>query len=201
MASLWAGPCGHTSGMANLVYSAIVSLDGYVADAQGRFDWSMPDQEVHAAVNDLVRVVGTYLYGRRLYEVMAVWQDMGGDPDEAAEVTDFAEIWRSADKVVYSTTLETVSTPRTRLERAFDGDAIREMKARSERDIAIGGPTLAAHAFRAGLVDEVHLFMSPVLVGGGTRALPDGIRSALALVDQRRFGNGVVHLHHRMEIG
>ena len=187
--------------MANLVFSAIVSLDGYVADAEGRFDWSMPDHEVHAAVNDLVRDVGTYLYGRRLYEVMAVWQDMGGDPDEAAEVNDFAAIWQSADKVVYSTTLEGVSTPRTRLERAFDADAIRAMKAKSERDIAIGGPTLAAHAFRAGLVDDLHLFISPMLVGGGTRALPDGIRSALVLADQRRFGNGVVHLHHRMSAG
>ena len=115
--------------MANLIYSAIVSLDGYVADAEGRFDWSMPDHEVHAAINDLVRDVGTYLYGRRLYEVMGVWQDMGGDPDEAAEVNDFAEIWRSADKVVYSTTLHEVHTSRTRLERAFDADAIRAMKA------------------------------------------------------------------------
>jgi dihydrofolate reductase len=187
--------------MANLIYSAIMSMDGYVADAEGRFDWSMPDHEVHAAVNDLVREVGTYLYGRRLYEVMSGWQDMGGDPDEAAEVNDFAEIWRSADKVVYSTTLDEVPTPRTRLERAFDADAIRQMKAQSERDIAIGGPTLAAHAFREGLVDDLHLFISPMLVGGGTRALPDGFRSALVLLDQRRFGNGVVHLHYRMSTG
>ena len=187
--------------MANLIYSAIVSLDGYVADAEGRFDWSMPDHEVHAAINDLVRDVGTYLYGRRLYEVMAVWQDMGGDPDEAVEVNDFAEIWRSADKVVYSTTLDEVHTSRTRLERSFDGDAIRAMKAKSARDVAIGGPTLAAHAFRAGLVDDLHLFISPMLVGGGTPALPDGIRSALVMVDQRRFANGVVHLHYRIPVG
>jgi dihydrofolate reductase len=184
--------------MANLIYSAILSLDGYVADSEGRFDWSMPDEQVHAAVNELHREVGTCLYGRRLYEIMAVWETLGDDPDESAVVNEFADIWRSVDKVVYSTTLDGVSTPRTRLERVFDPEVIQVMKHDSERDIAIGGPGLAAHAIRAGIVDDFHLFVSPVIVGGGTRALPDGVRTSLDLVDQRRFDNGVVHLHYQL---
>jgi dihydrofolate reductase len=181
--------------MARLVYSVICSLDGYTADADGKFDWAMPDEEVHAFVNDLERPVGTYLYGRRMYETLAVWQTIGG-PEHHAIENDYAAIWRAADKIVYSTTLAAVSTPRTRLERAFDPEAIRRIVAGSDRDVSIGGPGLAAHAFRAGLVDDVHHLLHPVIVGGGTRALPDDVRLDLELVDEHRFGNGVVHLHH-----
>jgi len=182
--------------MGRLVYAAICSLDGYTVDADGKFDWAAPDEEVHAFVNDLERSVGTYLYGRRTYEVMAVWQTIGG-PEHPAVENEYAEIWRAAEKVVYSTTLESVSTPRTRLERTFDPAAVRQLVADAEGDVSIGGPGLAAHAFRAGLVDEVHHLVHPVVVGGGTRALPDGVRLDLELVSERRFAGGVVHLHHR----
>ena len=181
--------------MAKLIYTAITSLDGYVADEHGRWDWSMPDAEVHAFVNDLERPIGTHLYGRRMYEVLVAWETMD-DPDP--RMRDYAEIWRAADKIVYSSSLEAVSSARTRLERRFEPEAVRELKRTAERDLAIGGPHLAAQAFGAGLVDEVHLLMSPVIVGGGTRALPGGVRLDLELVDERRFGNGVVHLHHRV---
>lgn len=182
--------------MAKLVYSAIASLDGYVADADGRFDWSMPDAEVHAAVNDLERAVGTHLYGRRLYEVLVAWETMEteGEPEV---IQDYARIWRAADKVVYSSTLTEVASARTRIEPVFDPDAVRALKAAGDRDLAIGGPTLAAHALRAGLVDELNLFLSPVVVGGGTPALPPGLRLDLQLAGERRFANGVVHLHYR----
>jgi dihydrofolate reductase len=182
--------------MARLVYSAITSLDGYVADAEGNFDWAAPDEEVHAAVNDLMRTVGTQLYGRRLYEVMLAWEtmDTSGEP---AVMKDFAAIWRDTDKVVYSTGLETVSSERTRIERAFDPAAVRAMKADAGRGLLVGGADLAGQALRAGLVDDIHLFVTPVLVGGGTRALPHHLRLDLALADERRFGNGVVHLHYR----
>jgi dihydrofolate reductase len=180
--------------VAYLVYSAIASLDGYVADADGKFEWAAPDEEVHTFVNDLEREVGTYLYGRRLYEVMAVWETM--QPDDPV-TRDYAEIWRAADKVVYSRTLDGPSSTRTRIERAFDAEAVRQMKAAAERDISVGGSELAAQAIEAGLVDEVHLFLSPVIVGGGTKALPEGVRVQLELLDERRFGNGVVHLHYR----
>jgi dihydrofolate reductase len=183
--------------MAKLVYAAITSLDGYIEDADGRFDWAEPDAEVHAFVNDLERDIGTHLYGRRMYETMAVWQTIGDEPGLSAAETDYAEVWRALDKVVYSRTLTAVSTPRTRLERAFDADAVRRLKDAAERDISISGPGLAQHAFRAGLINEVHLFVSPVLVGGGKRGLPRDIRLDLELVAERRFGNGVVHLHHR----
>jgi len=183
--------------MGRLQYAAICSLDGYTADADGRFDWAAPDEEVHAFVNDLERPVGTCLYGRRMYETLAVWQTLGGPGHPAAE-NDYAEIWRAAEKVVYSTTLEAVSTPRTRLERTFDPDAVRQLKTDSAGDLAIGGPGLAAHAFRAGLIDDVHHLLNPVVVGGGTRALPDDVRLDLELVQERRFGNGVVYLHHRV---
>ncbi len=182
--------------MGKLVYSAISSLDGYVADEEGGFDWAAPDEEVHAFVNDLLRPVGTHLYGRRMYEVLVAWETMPAGPDEPAVVRDFAKIWRSADKVVYSRTLPAVSSARTRLERDFDPDAVRRLVASSERDVSIGGPHLAARAFRAGLVDDVHLFWSPVLVGGGTSALPDDIRLALEPVATHRFANGVVHLQY-----
>jgi dihydrofolate reductase len=173
-----------------LSYTAITSLDGYTADEDGRFDWSAPDEEVHAFVNDLERPIGTYLLGRRMYEVMAVWETID---DDAAVMRDYAQIWRAVDKVVYSRTLETVSSERTRIEREFDPEAVRRM----EGDLSIGGSELAAHAIRAGLVDELRLFVSPVVVGGGTPALPDGVRWELELIDERRFGNGVVFLRYR----
>jgi dihydrofolate reductase len=183
--------------VAKLVYSAIASLDGYVADSEGRFDWAEPDEEVHAFVNELERPVGTYLYGRRMYEVMIGWEHAPTVADERAVSHDFARIWQAADKIVYSRTLETVSSARTRLERDFDPDAIRRLKTRAVGDISVGGPELAARAVEAGLVDEIHLLLTPVLVGGGKPALPDGLRLELELLDERRFGNGVVHLHYR----
>jgi dihydrofolate reductase len=186
--------------MTKLIYSAIASLDGYTEDADGAFDWSMPDAEVHAYVNDLERPIGTYLYGRRMYETMVYWETApsSGAADEAIH-HDFATIWQAADKVVYSTTLADTSSARTRIERAFEADAIRQLKATSQHDISIGGPALAAEALRAGLVDEIHLLLSPIIVGGGKPALPDGVRLQLALLGERRFANGVVHLHYRVE--
>jgi dihydrofolate reductase len=180
--------------MAKLIYSSIASLDGYVADENGNFDWGAPDEEVHTFVNDLERPIGTYLYGRRMYDVMRFWETAGAEMPGVER--EYAEIWRAADKVVYSAKLEEPSTARTTIERSFDPDAIRAMKASAGRDISVGGPTLAAEAFRAGLVDECHLFLAPVLVGGGTRALHDGVRAQLELLDERRFANGMVHLHY-----
>src|SRR4051812_37632647 len=176
--------------MAHLIYSTIASLDGYVADADGNFDWAAPDEEVHAFVNELERPVGTYLYGRRMYEVMAFWETEGSGPDEPPVMHDFAEIWRSAEKVVYSRTLEKVSSARTRLEREFDPVAVRELVASASRDVTIGGPGLAAEALKAGLVDECQLFLAPVVVGGGRRALPAGVFARLELQEQRRFDSG-----------
>ena len=184
--------------MARLIYSAIMSLDGYVADADGTFDWAAPDEEVHSVVNDLERPVGTYLYGRRMYEVMAVWETMHDVADQLPVVQDFAQIWQAADKIVYSTTLETVSSARTRIARVFDPEAVRQMKARAGRDLTVGGPALAGQALKAGLVDECHLFVAPIVVGGGTQALPTGIRLTLDLLDERRFRSGMVHLHYRI---
>ena len=184
--------------MAKLVYSAIASLDGYVVDADGRFDWAAPDEEVHAFVNDLERPVGTYLYGRRMHEVMRYWETAPTGADEPAVTRDYATIWQAADKVVYSTTLDAVDTARTRLERSFDPDRVRQPKAEAAQDLSIGGPGLAAQALVAGLVDECHLLLTPVAVGGGTPALPTGVRLGLELLDQRRFGSGVVHLHYRL---
>jgi dihydrofolate reductase len=184
--------------MAHLIYTTIASLDGYIADADGNFDWSAPDEEVHAFVNDLERPVGTYLCGRRLYEVMAVWETMD-DPEPV--MRDYAAIWRAADKVVYSRTLQDVSSARTRIERAFDPEAVRALKAGAGADLSVGGAQLAAQALRAGLVDECRLLLSPVVVGGGTRALPDGLRLGLDLLDQRRFDNGVVYLRYRCSTG
>jgi len=180
--------------MAKLVYSAIASLDGYVADEDGKWDWSVPDEEVHVFVNDLEREVGTHLYGRRMYDVMVAWETM---QDDDPIMRDYAQIWRSAEKVVYSRALDAVSSERTRIERDFDPEAVRALKASAERDISIGGPELAGQAIAAGLVDECHLFLSPVVVGGGKKALPDGVRVQLELLDERRFRNGVVHLHYR----
>jgi dihydrofolate reductase len=184
--------------MAKLVYSAIASLDGYVADEAGGFDWAAPDAQVHAFVNDLERSVGTYLYGRRMYEVMAYWETAPTDVVPPSVESDFARLWQAADKVVYSTTLAATSTARTRLERAFDPSAIRRLKESSARDVSVGGPGLAGEALRAGLVDELHLLAVPVLVGGGTRWLPAGVRLELELLDEGRFDGGVVHLHYRV---
>ena len=182
--------------MAKLIYSAIASLDGYIEDEDGKFDWAKPDEEVHTFVNDLARPVGTYLYGRRLYEVMLAWESvtLAGQPPF---IQDFARIWRAADTIVYSKTLEAVSSARTRIERDFDPQAVRQLKAAAGRDLAVGGPALAAQAFEAGLVDEVHLFLAPIVVGGGKHLLPDNVRLELELLDERGFGNGTVHLRYR----
>jgi dihydrofolate reductase len=182
--------------LAKLIYSAITSLDGYVADEDGHFDWSVPDEEVHTFVNDLERRVGTYLYGRRMYEVMAYWET-APVADQPSFVQDFAEIWQAAEKIVYSKSLETVATVRTRIERDFDPRSVQELKEQAGRDISVGGPELAAQTINAGLVDEFHFFLSPIAVGGGKHSLPDNVRVKLELLDERRFGNGVVHLHYR----
>jgi len=174
----------------------LTSLDGYVADVNGNFDFAAPDEEVHAAVNDLGRQVGTFLLGRRMYDVLVAWETMSLE-GEPAVMRDFAAIWRSADKVVFSKTLQQVSSARTRIEREFDPGAVTRLKAAATRDLSVGGPELASHAFRAGLVDECQLFLMPVLVGGGTRCLPDGVRVDLELLDERRFASGAVHLRYR----
>jgi dihydrofolate reductase len=182
--------------MSKLIVSALTSLDGYIEDDNGRFDWAMPDAEVHAFINDLDATIGTHLYGRRMYETMAVWQTVGDEPGLSAVEVDYAELWRALDKVVYSRTLAEVWTPRTRLERDFDPSAIVHLKQAATKDISVSGPGLAQHAFRAGLVDEIHLFVFPVVVGGGKPGLPQDVRLDLELLDERRFHNGVVHLHH-----
>lgn len=183
--------------MAKLIYATLCSLDGYVEDEGGKFDWAAPDEEVHGFVNELERPIGTYLYGRGMYETMAVWEtmDLAGEPPV---MSDYAEIWRAAEKIVYSRSLQSAPSARTRIEREFDPAAVRALKASADRDLSIGGPGLAAAAFGAGLVDECHLFLSPVVVGGGKRALPEGVRLQLELLDERRFGGGVVHLHYRL---
>ena len=183
--------------MANLVYAANCSLDGYTADEQGKFDWTAPDEEVHAFFNDLERGIGTSLYGRRMYETMAVWETPEMIAGEGAVVREYAEVWKDADKVVFSRTLDHVSTNRTRIEREFDPDAIRRLKEDAERDVSVGGPTLASEAIRAGLVDEIHLVVVPIIVGGGTSVFPAGVRVDLELVGERRFASGPVHLHYR----
>jgi dihydrofolate reductase len=181
--------------VARLIYSAIASLDGYVADERGTFDWGEPDEEVHTFVNELARPIGTYLYGRRLYEVMLAWEtlDLDGQPQF---IQDFATIWRAADKIVYSKTLEAASSARTDLERELDPEAVRRLKTSAPGDLWIGGPELAAQAFRAGLVDECHLFLAPIVVGGGNACLPPNPRLALELMDEGRFGNGMVYLRY-----
>ncbi len=183
--------------MAKLIYSTIASLDGYVADEDGNFDWAEPDEEVHRFVNDLERRVGTYLYGRRMYEVMVYWETAHTRAAQSPVVQNFAKIWQAADKIVYSKSLETVSSARTRIERDFDPDAVRQLKTSAGRDITVGGPELAAQAIKSGLVDEYHLFLTPIVVGGGKQSLPDNVRLTLELLDERRFGSGVVHLHYR----
>jgi dihydrofolate reductase len=182
--------------MTKLIYSTIASLDGYVEDEQGRFEWGAPDDEVFAFISDLERPIGVYLYGRGMYETMVFWETEGSD--QSAVMRDFAEIWRAAEKVVYSRTLQTVSSARTRIERDLDTDAIHRLKETSESDITIGGAELAGQAIAAGLVDELHLFLVPIVVGGGKPALPGKVRAQLELMDERRFRNGVVHMHYRM---
>lgn len=180
---------------AKLIYSAIASLDGYIADRDGRFEWAAPDEAVHGLVNDLMRPVGTHLLGRRMYEVMRPWDTM--PTDDGPQVScDFAAMWQDTDKIVYSTTQQTVSGPRCRVESRFDPNAVRRLKETSDRDITVGGPTLAAPAFAAGLVDELQLFLNPVIVGGGTAALPEGVHLDLELLEEHRFANGVVFLRY-----
>lgn len=182
--------------MARLIYSAIMSLDGYTADTDGHFEWAAPDEEVHAFVNELERPVGTYLYGRRMYETLRYWETAHTLPGQRPVSLDFARIWQAADKIVYSTTLQAADTARTRVERDFDPDQVRKLKETAGRDLTVGGPHLAAQAIAAGLVDEYQLFLVPAVVGGGTRALPDRVRLDLALADERRFGNGTVYLRY-----
>lgn len=182
--------------MAKLIYFASPSLDGFVADENGDFDWAAPDEEAHAFVNDLVRPLGTHLYGRRMYEVMTYWETAHEIPDSDEVELDFARVWQAADKVVYSTTLQDVASARTRIERNFDPAALAAAKATADRDMSIGGPTLAAEALKAGLVDELHLLVVPYVAGGGTPVLPAGLRTRLELKDERSFGNGSVYLRY-----
>jgi dihydrofolate reductase len=184
--------------VAKLIYAAITSFDGYVAETDGNFDWAAPDEDVHSFVNDLERDIGTYLYGRRLYDVMRFWETVDIGPDQEAVMVDYATVWRAADKIVFSRTLDAVSTARTRLERRFDPDAVRQLKEQAPSNISVGGAELAAQALAAGLVDECHFFLTPVVVGNGTRSLPDGLRVRLDLLDEHRFDGGVVHLHYRV---
>jgi len=184
--------------MAKLIYSSIASLDGYVADEAGNFDWAEPDEEVHAFINDLQRPVGTYLYGRRMYQTMAGWETDATLAARSELMRDFAQIWQAPDKIVYSRTLDTASTARTRIERDFDPEAVRQVKGSAGSDLTVGGPDLAAQVFAAGLVDECHLFFAPIIVGSGNQSLPDDVRVELELLDERRFGSGMVHLHYRV---
>lgn len=181
--------------MGRLIYLTNTSLDGYIADRAGQFDFSAPSRQGHAFINDLVRPTSTHLYGRRNYDVMTVWETWEGDEPETR---DFAAIWRATDKIVYSRTLAEASTSRTRIEPEFDAEVVRELVATSESDVLIGGAELAGQAITAGLVDDIHLFVAPVIIGGGTSALPDDVRFELELVDVDRFDNGVVHVHHRV---
>lgn len=183
--------------MAKLIYSSNTSLDSYVADADGSFDWSAPDEQVHAFLNDLVRPVGTHLLGRGMYEVLVAWETIDG-AGHPQPIQDFAEIWRRWDKIVYTRTLREPSSTRTRIEHSFDPEAVRALKASATSDLAIGGATLAAQAIKAGLVDELHQFISPVIVGGGLPFLPHDVRLNLELIDERRFDNGVVFVQYRV---
>jgi len=183
--------------MAKLIYDAFTSLDGYVADEDGNFDWAELGEEVHAFINCRERQIGTYLFGRKMYETMAVWETPDVIPHLTAVALEFAPIWRAAEKIVYSTTLQTVSTAKTRLERKFEADVVRKLKAGATRNIAVGGPAFAAHAIRAGLVDEYHLLIAPIIAGGGNPYLPGKVPVKLELLDERRFGNGLVHVRYR----
>ena len=184
--------------MGKLRYTAITSLDGYIADEQGSFDWAQPDDAVHSFVNDLEAEVGTYLYGRRMYEVMRYWETAPTGNGQAQFLADYATIWQAADKIVYSTSLSDAPTARTKLERRFDPEAVRGMKDEADRDLSVGGPGLAGQALQAGIVDEVRRFVAPMIVGGGTAFLPDHLRLGLELLDERRFPNGTVYLAYRV---
>jgi dihydrofolate reductase len=187
--------------MAKLIYSAITSLDGYIEDEQGKFEWAAPDEEVHTFANELERSVGTHLYGRRMYETMSFWESAANLAGQPQYLQEYAEIWQRTDKVVYSGSLEASTTTRTRIERHFDPDAVRRLKEAASADVSVGGAELAAQAIKAGLVDELHLFLVPVIVGGGKRALPDnGVRIELELLDERRFSNGTVYLRYRERV-
>jgi dihydrofolate reductase len=183
--------------MAKLIYSVIASLDSYIADEDGNFDWAVPDDEVHAFINDLDRSLGTYLYRRRMYETMVGWETDPSLGERSPLMREFGQIWQAADKIVYSRTLQSASSANTRIERDFDPQAVLRMKASAGRDMIVGGAELAAQAFEAGLVDECHLFVAPIVVGGGKRSLPDNVRLKLELIDERRFGSGMVYLHYR----
>lgn len=183
--------------MAHVIYSAITSLDGYIEDRDGSFDWAMPDEEVHGFINNLERTAHTYLYGRRMYETMMVWETNPSLAADSPLTQDFAQVWQEADKIVYTTTLASASTRKTQIERNFNPEAVKQLKKTAQQDILIGGPELAAHAFRAGLIDECHLFFTPIIVGGGKPSLPDKVRLELELVEERRFGSGVVYLRYR----
>jgi dihydrofolate reductase len=183
--------------MVKLIYSVITSLDGYIEDEDGNFDWAAPDEEVHEFANNLERSAGTYLYGRRLYETMVFWETAQTLADEPPVFYDFATLWQAADKIVYSRTLDKASSARTRIKRNFDPETVRQLKVTSERDITVGGPELAAQAITAGLVDELHFFVTPIVLGGGKPSLPDGRRMKLKLLDDHRFRSGVVHLHYQ----
>ncbi|HJS96588.1 MAG TPA: dihydrofolate reductase family protein [Solirubrobacteraceae bacterium] len=186
--------------MAKLIYSAIASLDGYIEDEHGTFEWAAPDEEVFAFINELEQPIGTYLYGRRMYETMVFWETVSTNGDQSPAARDFTQIWRAAEKIVYSRTLETVSSARTRIEREFNPDAIRRLKESSRSDITVGGADLAGQALAEALVDECHLLLGPILVGGGKRALPANVHSRLELLAERRFASGVVHLHYRVSV-
>ncbi len=187
--------------MGRLIYSMATSLDGYVSDADGNFGWGTPEREVHEFVNERFRSVGTYLYGRRMYETMVYWETAHTEPDQDPFILEYARVWQGTDKIVYSSTLNHVSSQRTRIERTFDPETVREMKAGSDHDLTVDGPHLAAQVMRAGLVDEYQLFIGPAIVGGGNRFFPDGVRVDLELLEQRRFGNGVVYLRYAAATG
>jgi dihydrofolate reductase len=182
--------------VAKLMYVSNVSLDGFIEDEHGGFEWTEPDDGQFAFVTDLVRPVGTYIYGRRLYETMAVWETEPALSAQSDLYAEFARVWQAADKIVYSSTLDAVSTGNSRLERRFDPDSIRKMKATTSRDLMVGGANIAAYAFNAGLIDECHLFICPCVVGRGKPSLPSDLRAKLELLDERRFDNGVVYVRH-----
>jgi len=182
--------------VAKLIYSFLASLDGYIADDAGRFEWAAPDEEVLDFINDLERDVGTYLYGRTMYEMMTGWESDPAVAGQSPKSAEFAEVWQAAEKIVFSHSLEAVSTKRTRLERGFDPDLVRTIKAEAARDLNISGADVAASAWHAGLIDECHVFVAPMLVGGGKRMFPDDLRQPLELLDESRFGNGMVFLRY-----
>ena len=183
--------------MAALIYSMITSLDGYTEAAEGDIGMGAQDEEVHTFIGDLFRPVRTFLYGRRMYETMVWWETAHTEPDVPPHILQYARDWQAADKIVYSTTLRSPSSARTRIEATFDPEAVRRLKAESDHDLSVDGPHLAAQAIRAGLVDEYHLFVTTSVVGGGTRFFPDGVRLDLELVDHRTFGTGLTYARYR----